>query len=110
MIVEGHGKSARQTKAISGLDKKTNEDLLWFVSLIKDITKRPQKSSFRRPIRDGKYHVGKCSAKLVFKSLPEIESCAVPIIAEGATGPCGERSTNISRDAQLSSPGYGDLH
>lgn len=60
---------------------------LWIRICGKNITKRPKKFSLRRPICDGKDDVGECSTKIVFQSLPKINSSAMGIIRESTTAP-----------------------
>ena len=64
--------------------------------LSKNISERSEKSSFRRPVRDGKYDFRKCSAELVFQRLAEIDGCPSGVVAKGAAAPRAEHESRVA--------------
>src|SRR5262249_36536799 len=69
---------------------------LLYIICSKSFTERPKKSPLRRPICDGKYYVGKCSAEFVVQGMPKIDSSTVGIIGESTTAPCTENKCRMS--------------
>lgn len=62
----------------------------------KDLTKRPKKSSFRRPIHNGEYHLGESRTKLRLQSLSKIDRRTVRIVGKCPTAPSAENERNVT--------------